>query len=392
MKQLLIDNYKLNPNFDFGIESWSLDRQALESFSILYGNSREKTTKKQERTILNLLQNIFFALENQASDRFEIAFLKELHHELKMFFDAEFKYRRKLQSFSNDSSDARSNEIVKSKRFYGCLSEKVLDEVQTLMETEIDKFRTNAKENKLKRSDLSVNRGETIDQINKMIGKEFREQGIFEIVSNYVGIKYETVGVSLELSVEGSSWWKNNHTSSLTPKTMYAHLDESIYAPKSIIYLSDVSAQNGPTSSFTGIYEKFANNPLQDALGRVIGNVGNRDNSELKSFYDKPYHQSFASEKFRRHFMRLPSELRFNSHLGWDILPGTSLENLMVTSEEVLTGCAGTFVVFDGSMLLHRGGLIEKGERIVLQVVFSQKAKLITRAFFKIKHFIKDKL
>jgi hypothetical protein len=260
------------------------------------------------------------------------------------------------------------------------------------MEPEIQKFRNNAENNKLKRSDLSINKGETVDRINKLIENEFRNQGIFKIISNYVGIRYETVGVSLELSVEGSTWWKNNHTSGLPPKTMYAHLDESIYAPKSIIYLSDVSKQNGPTSAYIGVYEKFENNPLQDAIGRIIGNVGNRVNSELNSHYNKPYHQSFASENFRRHFMKLPSELRFNSHLGWDILPDTNLESQMANSEEVMLGPAGSFVVFDGSMLLHRGGLIETGERIVLQVVFSQKASLTIRVLLKFKKLFVGKL
>jgi hypothetical protein len=170
---------------------------------------------------------------------------------------------------------------------------------------------------------------------------------------------------------------------------MYAHLDESIYAPKAIIYLTKVEKENGPTSCYLGVYERFQNSPLQDAIGRVIGNVGNRINSELNTFYQKPYHQSFASENFRRHFMKLPPELRFYSHLGWDVLADTDLENEIAVTEEVMLGPAGTFVVFDGSKLLHRGGLIEKGERIVLQVVFSPRAGVMKRAILKAKKALK---
>ena len=72
--------------------------------------------------------------------------------------------------------------------------------------------------------------------------------------------------------------------------------------------------------------------------------------------------------------MSLPSELRFNSHFGWDVMPGSELESVMKSEELVMTGPAGKFIVFDGSQLLHRGGLIEAGERIVLQVVFLSKS------------------
>jgi hypothetical protein len=54
-----------------------------------------------------------------------------------------------------------------------------------------------------------------------------------------------------------------------------------------------------------------------------------------------------------------------------------------------MLGNAGKFVVFDGSKLLHRGGLIEKGERIVLQVVISEKKTIIHRGLKKIKRIYK---
>jgi hypothetical protein len=92
-----------------------------------------------------------------------------------------------------------------------------------------------------------------------------------------------------------------------------------------------------------------------------------------------------GSINFRKHFMKLPNNLRFNSHLGWDIIPESPLESEIAEAEEILLGEAGTFIVFDGSKLLHRGGLIEAGERIVLQVVFTQKASFLKRLILKIQ-------
>jgi hypothetical protein len=87
-----------------------------------------------------------------------------------------------------------------------------------------------------------------------------------------------------------------------------------------------------------------------------------------------------GSTNFRNHFMLLPGSLRFNSHFGWDILAGSQLEGAIADREEVLLGGSGNFVVFDGSRLLHRGGLIEEGERLVLQVVFWPKVAVTKSA------------
>jgi hypothetical protein len=87
--------------------------------------------------------------------------------------------------------------------------------------------------------------------------------------------------------------------------------------------------------------------------------------------------------------MSLPRELRFNSHFGWDVMPGGELESRMKAEEIVMTGPAGKFIVFDGSQLLHRGGLIEAGERVVLQVVFYPGSKWMNRLRAGVKHLLK---
>ena len=39
----------------------------------------------------------------------------------------------------------------------------------------------------------------------------------------------------------------------------------------------------------------------------------------------------------------------------------------------------GTFIVFDGAKLLHRGGLLEEGIRVVLQVVFIKNPTIVQK-------------
>jgi len=86
--------------------------------------------------------------------------------------------------------------------------------------------------------------------------------------------------------------------------------------------------------------------------------------------------------------MSLPKSLKFNSHFGWDIIPNTELENLLEKNEIKLIGNAGKFIVFDGGNVIHRGGLINKGERVALQIVFGPKISLPIKIINKLKELI----
>jgi hypothetical protein len=97
-----------------------------------------------------------------------------------------------------------------------------------------------------------------------------------------------------------------------------------------------------------------------------------------------------SCEKFQNHFSFLPSELRFNSHFGWDIQSESALEGDMIQDENFITGKKGTCVIFDGARILHRGGLIEEGERIVLQIVFGIPKNYIVKIINKITRKISE--
>ena len=56
----------------------------------------------------------------------------------------------------------------------------------------------------------------------------------------------------------------------------------------------------------------------------------------------------------------------------------------MINDEKFLIGKKGTCVIFDGSKILHRGGLINSGERIVLQIVFGPKINILKKIYNKI--------
>jgi hypothetical protein len=215
--------------------------------------------------------------------------------------------------------------------------------------------------------------------IRERLNKEFKTTGVLEVLGSYTGRKMLVAGLALELSVPQLGWWANVFDClGEPPRTLYAHLDESIAFPKAIVYLSDVDNENGPTSCYPHVYDHLQLNPLQELVGRVIGtgSIGAASSSKLKVLYARTYHQAMSAELFRRHFMRLPASMRFNSHFGWDLIYGSELEGLLLRSERKMIGPSGKFIVFDGSKLVHRGGLIQHGERIALQVVFGDSSDI----------------
>lgn len=388
LHNLYVENYLNHPAFENLRQPMHLDSELLDSFNLLLGSSRERASKKDFEQSKIVLKKIFDVLQTQTLDEYEVLFLQELEQEVFRYIEHEFEFRSRLKK-TKISTDA-GKQLGVNAFFYANLSESALHQITELARPEIEKFRARAQGGLLKRSDLSINDGPVIAKIARLLDREFRAKNIFNIVSDYVGIPYSYVGLSLELSVAGSSWWKNTIEGVVPPRTMYAHLDETIYAPKAIVYLSHVNEFNGPTTSYPKVYDEIQTNTLQDIIGRVVGEVGNRSDSPLNLHYAKSYHQSMGSKNFRQHFMSLPNSLKFNSHFGWDLLAGSPLEETIFAREVPMLGGPGKYVVFDGSRLLHRGGLIEQGERVVLQVVFWPKLPLRFEIKRRIAHFIKS--
>jgi len=322
------------------------------------------------------LDDIFSELKGGVIDKNEEQFISELHRESARLLESELDWLKKkkdyFSNFHNKQNLKNTISLLNHRFFLGQIDNDEIVKLQQLARKDIKKFKANALQGKTKREELSINSGSTIRSIVKILNRAFSRAGVLDAVSTYMGVKMRVSGAALELSVPSASWWKNGITGlNRAPNSLYAHLDESIEFPKSIMYLSDVKESNGPTSYYPTIYEEAYLNPLQEIIGRVVGIVGSADTSPLKKFYGKTYHQSMTSENFRRHFMRLPYELRFNSHFGWDVMPGSELETQLVSKEIKMLGSAGKFIVFDGAKLLHRGGLVEDGDRVALQIIFS---------------------
>jgi hypothetical protein len=385
--EYLVQDYQSHPAFSFSVRPYSVDLTKIDAFDLGYkrvANTPPEAIalfKKTKASLEAQVSEIFHEMKLQVQDDYEQLFLNELEvHSLRLLCeDLDLYQSANKEKYNVSSQEANARALKLDHFFFSKLGVAAVHEIVDVSLDEIDVLRSRAARGLLKREDLSTNTGAVISRIAKILNKDFKDQGVLEAVSAYMGRDYVVGGLALELSVPQTTWWRNTLLTNAPPKTMYAHFDESIKFPKAIVYLSDVGSDNGPTSCYPKAYEALRLNALQEIIGRVLSAVGSQTDSGLKDYYGKSYHQSMSSEQFRRHFMRLPSELRFNSHFGWDVLPGSDIEEKLLSYEQKMLGMAGTFIVFDGGRLLHRGGLLESGERIVLQVMFSPSASFFRR-------------
>lgn len=400
LKSLMECSYREHPAFSFGVPNWDAPVDKLTVFNETYaavrqfGSTRCTASRASLRQDLQqALDGVFASFQEQSADEYEERFILELRSACIRLLDEELTwYVRQPQEGFVDLADERARQdavrMQRDRHYFGRLPQAAVAELRNLAERELGQFRANAAAGRLKREDLSANSGPTVRSIRDILNREFKALGVLDAVSAFTGRKTCVIGLALELSVPQATWWNNAIPALERPaRTLYAHLDETISCPKSIVYLSDVTERNGPTGCYPGAYESMQLNPLQEMIGRVIGTVGTQPASPLKDYYAKQYHQSVNSENFRRHFMRLPENLRFNSHMGWDVLPGSELESQLVACERKMTGPAGTFIAFDGARLLHRGGLMQEGERVALQVIFSDLT-FTERAVGKVKRML----
>ncbi len=401
LRDQLRDSYARHPRFQFEAPAWELESALLDDFDDTYeylerygaSMSAAAYTHARQRN-LEQLHRIFEAAQHQALDDMERRFLSELEVECVRLANTELAHHRATRRpapgliAAVDGVQSKALQLTRDRHFFGTLPPSAVAEMLSIGAADIRTFRQRAEAGRLKRDDLSVNEGPVIKRIVSVLNREFERQGVLAAVSAYAGERVRVTGAALELSVPQATWWANAFDDLLrAPRSLYAHLDESIDVPKAIVYLSDVGPTHGPTSCYPKAFESMALRPLAKLIGRTVGAVGNDAGSPLKAYYAKQYHQSMSSEPFRKHFMRLPSAVRFNSHLGWDVLPESAVEHALVDSELVMTGPAGTCIVFDGARLLHRGGMVQERDRLALQVIFSNST-LSRRAVNKIKRVL----
>jgi hypothetical protein len=360
-----------------------LPLEIKEKINFINSNFQQIETKKIYIDIIPNLNDIFDYLNKNSNDQIYKIFLFELKNKIHVYIDDQKKFLLSNKNFFETSN-------LKEKYFVSKLSDEVISNIISISKSKINLIRENIKKKKLERFDLTINGGIYILRIIRILNKEFKKNGTLDAVSEYLHEKCEVTSAALEISSEFSNWWKHKDVNRDSPKTLYAHLDRELKNLKAIIYLSDVSNFNGPLTFYPEIYKTLNINIIQNIIGRIINDFTSTTNNTLNDYYKfENKSQLLTNKRFENHFLNLPRELRFNSHFGWDIKSGSEIEKNLIAVEKKIVAPLGTFIVFDGSQLIHSGGLVEKGERIALQIIFGKNENILVFYIKKMRNFIK---
>jgi len=370
----------------------SYDDDCLKQFNWMYSQARFEL--KDNRQISEVLEQLFDSISLENCEKEMVLFIEELKCYCKYILNNDLKivllnnkYKNRL---SGDYDKKIYNGLIKDNCYILSISDLAVEQILKLSRGHLKVFEEKRQQFKNSREELSVNSGYVTRKICRILNREFKQQGVLQAMSKYIGFPVKVGGCSLELSVHEATWHNVSYYEGSNAKTKYFHHDESVTDPKAIIYLSEVSQENGPVSFLDESTIELDINGIQHILGKAILLVGRNPKSKLYEYYNFNGQRPFENEKLRKHFSKLPDPMKHNSHFGWDIVINSVEEKLLLQNEKKVIGSKGTCLLFDGSRLLHRGGIVKKDKRISLQIIFkhTKELALYQRAISKAKSFL----
>lgn len=199
----------------------------------------------------------------------------------------------------------------------------------------------------------------------------FHEKGYLEAASAFHGCEMEILSVNLVFSHDKERWWKECYADcgvELSPLT-YLHHDQDWHQIKSVIYFGgSVNADNGAFSYIKGALGFRRGNILPHFYFHLV-NALNRLADAHGRGSQTYYRRAFSDPETRRWFASLPPALQGTTHFGDDLLESDTQTADLLARERVVDSSAGNLVLFNGGDLLHRGGLVQRGQRWSLQLM-----------------------
>jgi hypothetical protein len=219
-------------------------------------------------------------------------------------------------------------------------------------------------------SERAVYSPSRVSPLGRAIQRLLSHAGVFDVLNDFKRTRMAVMGTGLEYSRAGQDWHAGLYADvGLADSPMkYLHVEQADHLPKAMIYATEVGSDNGPTGfipeSNTWERSEFlfrAHKGLDVVtIGRYAKYVGGAE-----------YRASVRSAELRKVFMQLPTAFQGSSHFGDDVLPGSPIaDRLLSLEQQFLSADRGQVMVFDGARTLHRGSLVQHGERVAMQVAF----------------------
>jgi hypothetical protein len=180
-----------------------------------------------------------------------------------------------------------------------------------------------------------------------------RDQGALAAASRYQGRALDVTYLKLLINRAEDAWWRSPFADVglSNPAAISMHVDH-LWTTKAILYLTPVAADNGPFCYCLG------SNHVR--IGWLEG-AARRANDRVDL--------SSCTPERRRLFHALPRRFRRKAKFGNDLESDHPALARLLASERRFTSADGDVILFDDRGI-HRGGLVEAGERHMLQIRF----------------------
>jgi hypothetical protein len=191
--------------------------------------------------------------------------------------------------------------------------------------------------------------------VYEVVTEIFSQHGLLEAASAYLGREVQLKRLLLQVNDRRDEYLYNcfPDVGLGNSGTNYMHIDRGYGSLKCIIYLNKVDECNGPFCYVLGsnrLKLGFCGGLIRRAVDRAGLAACNRE--------------------IRRTFMALPAALRKKGEFGSDILDGSENSKRLLKAEFRFTSRWGNVAVFD-NLGIHRGALVEDGQRIALFAVLT---------------------
>lgn len=187
-----------------------------------------------------------------------------------------------------------------------------------------------------------------------IIETTLKEAGIMEVASAYLGRRAELIDVNPQINDTTDTFWRDifpDQAPTTLPPTAYCHRDASGGDLKAIFYMTDVDDRTGPFSYVVGS-NRMRINRLDDLICEANDSNGLCGTDPVS----------------RARFAALPRKLRQKGSFGNDLTPDSVLGREIGNGLWRVKAGRGSIVLFD-TKGIHRGGMVEDGERRVITCV-----------------------
>lgn len=210
-------------------------------------------------------------------------------------------------------------------------------------------------------------------QLAREMVRVLHSVGAIEVAAAYRRHPMELEHLSLHYSHPRQRWYQGCYEDIGLPTSpmAYLHNDHEPAMVKMIVYLSPVTEAAGPFKYMQGSHlwpRSMARHVLFKQLDRQHPKLFKTQDC------DGYYRPSFKLPIERARFMTLPTAFQGTSHFGDDLTSDhPDLQALQDCEVSVVDDAA--VIVFDGGRGLHRGSLLNSGERWAIQLGFRFKPR-----------------